>query len=189
MSPDLPGNEPPLPRPGGMEAASVLELVQLFEAGGLRVWLDGGWGVDALLGAQTRPHEDLDIALQEKDLPLLRSSLEGRGYRDVPRDDTRPWNFVLGDPDGRLVDVHAFVFDAAGNGIYGPAENGDQFPAASLLGRGVIQGVAVDCIAAEYIVQFHTGYAVDENDFKDVSALCERFGIEIPKDYERFLKR
>ena len=174
---------------GGIDAESVLELVRLLESHGILVWLDGGWGVDALLGEQTRLHADVDIVLQEKDLPLLRRLLEERGYREVPRDDTRPWNFVLGEPAGLLVDVHAFVFDAQGNGIYGPAEHGVMFPADSLKGRGTIHGVALRCIAPEYIVRFHTGYAVDENDFKDVSALCARFGIEIPPDYSKFLKK
>ena len=114
---------------GGIDAESVLELVRLLESHGILVWLDGGWGVDALLGEQTRLHEDVDIVLQEKDLPLLRRLLEERGYRDVPRDDTRPWNFVLGEPAGLLVDVHAFVFDSQGNGIYGPAVNGYQYSA------------------------------------------------------------
>src|SRR5919201_6639891 len=28
-----------------------------------KVWLDRGWGLDALLGEQTRPHDDLDLAI------------------------------------------------------------------------------------------------------------------------------
>jgi lincosamide nucleotidyltransferase A/C/D/E len=39
---------------------------------GIEIWVDGGWGVDALLGEQTRPHKDLDIAIQQKDVPQLR---------------------------------------------------------------------------------------------------------------------
>lgn len=161
----------------------VVELYQLLGKNDISVWLDGGWAVDALLEEQTRPHEDVDIVVQEKDLPKLRELLEVRGYKDVPRDDTRPWNFVLGDDQGHLVDVHAFVFDADGNGIYGPPENGEMFPAASLAGSGKINGQIVKCITAEQIVRFHTGYQLDENDFKDVTALCEKFGIELPKEY------
>jgi lincosamide nucleotidyltransferase A/C/D/E len=37
------------------------------------------------------------------------------------------------------------------------------------------------------MVQFHTGYPLDENDYRDVKALCERFSIPIPKEYESFL--
>ena len=77
------------PRKPEMSAGDAVELLQLFAQHRIEVWVDGGWGVDALLGEQTRPHGDLDIALQHADVPKLRALLEARGYRDVPRDDTR----------------------------------------------------------------------------------------------------
>jgi len=43
--------------------------LDLFDTLGIRVWIDGGWGVDALLAEQTRPHEDLDIVIPEGDVP------------------------------------------------------------------------------------------------------------------------
>ncbi|MDA1348786.1 MAG: aminoglycoside nucleotidyltransferase [Chloroflexi bacterium] len=171
-----------------MTAEDVLDLYSSFESLGIRIWVDGGWGIDALLGEQTRPHADLDIAIQQKDLPALRELLAGRGYEDVERDDTSPWNFVLGDGNGHEVDVHAIVFDADGNGLYGPVEKGVMYPAASLTGTGTIDGRTVKCIAAEYMVKFHTGYELHDTDFADVTALCERFGIEYPKEYAHLKK-
>jgi lincosamide nucleotidyltransferase A/C/D/E len=44
----------------------------------------------------------------------------------------------------------------------------------------------VKCITPEWLVRFHTGYELDETDWSDVSALCERFGIPIPDEYARF---
>jgi lincosamide nucleotidyltransferase A/C/D/E len=35
------------------------------------------------------------------------------------------------------------------------------------------------------MVKFHTGYELDENDFHDVLALCEKFGIEVPAEYRK----
>jgi hypothetical protein len=29
------------------------------------IWLDGGWGVDALVGEQTREHEDLNLIVRD----------------------------------------------------------------------------------------------------------------------------
>jgi lincosamide nucleotidyltransferase A/C/D/E len=169
-----------------MKAGDVLELYNQLMRREVTIWIDGGWGVDALLHEQTRPHEDLDIVIQQKDLPVLRELLEGQGYRDVPRDDTSDWNFVLGDDRGRLVDVHAIVFDGQKNGLYGPPERGVMYPAQSLAGTGVIEGQNVRCISPEYMVEFHSGYELKQTDYHDVSALCERFGIELPPEYERF---
>jgi lincosamide nucleotidyltransferase A/C/D/E len=169
-----------------MTAEEVVELYNQLQSLGVEIWIDGGWAVDALLGKQTRLHEDVDIVIQEKDLPVLRQLLEGQDYVDVPRDDTSAWNFVLGDNKGHLVDVHVIVFDDEKNGIYGPIERGVMYPAQSLTGKGVIDNQKVRCIAAEYLVAFHTGYELQESDFRDVSALCEKFGIDLPQEYERF---
>ncbi len=36
------------------------------------------------------------------------------------------------------------------------------------------------------MVKFHTGYNLDESDYLDVKALCQRFGIEMPQEYGQF---
>jgi lincosamide nucleotidyltransferase A/C/D/E len=166
-----------------MQADDVLHFYQSCAEAGITIWIDGGWAVDALLGSQTRGHADLDIAVQQLDLDRLRLMLEESGYRDVPRDDTRPWNFVLGDAADRLIDIHVIVLDQAGNGIYGPLENGEMYPAASLDGAGSIAGHPVRCIAAEHLVAFHTGYPLRPQDVYDVTALCARFGMKLPDEY------
>lgn len=168
-----------------MEAKGAIDLVQLLEHEGIDVWLVGGWGVEALLGEQTRPHEDVDIVIEEKNVPKLRKLLEAKGFKDVERDDTSAWNFVLGDSKSHKIDVHAIVFDESGNGIYGPVERGVMFPAASLTGIGNVNGHTVKCISAEYLVKFISPwlYKLRDKDFKAVSALCERFGIDYPKEY------
>ena len=94
-----------------------LDLMDQHEVG---TWLDGGWGVDALLGQQTRPHEDLDIVVEQRHLDTAVAALRKLGFESVPRDDTRPWNFVLGDNAGHLVDFHVVVLTDDGGGIYGP---------------------------------------------------------------------
>ena len=161
-----------------MTADDVVAFYSAMERIGVILWIDGGWAVDALLGERTRPHEDLDIALEERFVPAVRGFLESHGYRDVPRNDTRRWNFVLGDEHGRVIDIHSFIFDAGGNVVEGIA-----YPRDSLRGSGTIAGHAVRCITPEYLVNFHTGYSIDDNDRADVKALCERFGIELPPEY------
>jgi len=171
-----------------MNATDVLGLYMEFETIGITIWVDGGWGVDALLGQQTRPHKDLDIAIQQKDVARLRGLLETRGYKQIKLEEARPWNFVLGDADGRELDVHVIVVDDKGNGLYGPAQNGQMYPAASLTGTGSICAQAVRCISPEWAVKFHSGYQLQEKDFRDVSALCEKFGIQLPEAFAQFKK-
>jgi lincosamide nucleotidyltransferase A/C/D/E len=172
-----------------MTSVDVLDFYRTMFAMGVEVWIDGGWGVDALLGEQTRFHKDLDIAIQERHVPLLLEVLLARRYAEVKVEDARPWNFVLGDENGREIDVHVIVLDENGNGQYGPAENGEMYPAASLTGSGLIEGQTVRCISAEWAVKFHSGYVPKEKDFRDVSALCEKFGFGLPTTYERFKGR
>ena len=144
--------------------------------------LDGGWGVDALLGRQTRLHGDLDIAAPHKDLATIRSLLAARGYRDLPRTDSWECNFVLVNNLGQQLDIHLFSFDAAGNNVYGVG-----YPIRSLTGTGIINGQTVRCIAPEWMVKFHTGYQVDEHDYHDVKLLCQNFGLPLPPDYDGFV--
>ena len=166
-----------------MTAHDVVEIMRLFDQNHIDFYIDGGWGVDALLGEQTRIHADLDIAVQHKDVAQIRALLEARGYQDVPRDDTRECNFVLGDDQGHQIDIHSYTFDAAGQIVFGVP-----YPFDSLTGTGTVDGQPVKCISPEWMVKFHTGYKLDENDYHDVKALCQRFGMQAPAGYEEFEK-
>jgi len=167
-----------------MTANDAIEILKLLEKNDIIVIIDGGWGVDALLGEQTRPHEDLDVAVFHKDVPKIRVLLEARGYRDVPRDDTWECNFVLGDDRGHLFDIHSCTFDEAGNNIFGV-----EYAYDALQGEGSIDGYPVRCITPDWMVKFHIGYELDENDYHDTRLLCERFGIELPNEYDRFVSK
>lgn len=167
-----------------MQKKDVISIIQLIKKNNIDVWLDGGWAVDALLGQQTRLHNDLDITIQQKDIPKIRKLLTKKDYKDVPRKDTSEWNFVLGDNKKHLIDIHAIIFDKKGNGLYGPLKKGIMYPAGSFKGIGVINKKRFKCISAEYLVKFHTGYKPKDKDYKDVSLLCERFDIKYPKHYK-----
>jgi lincosamide nucleotidyltransferase A/C/D/E len=172
-----------------VNSVDVVDFYRTITQSGIELWVDGGWCVDALLGKQTRPHEDLDIAIQKKDVPVFRHLLQERGYTEIKLGDARPWNFVLGDENGREIDVHVIVLDEQGDGIYGPPEKGEKYRAASLTGTGYIDGQAVRCISPEWMVKFHSGYDLRDKDFRDVFALCSKFGIELPAEHERFKDR
>jgi lincosamide nucleotidyltransferase A/C/D/E len=54
-----------------MTAKDVIELYKLFDQHGINILIDGGWGVDALLGHQARKHDDLDIALHHSNVSAV----------------------------------------------------------------------------------------------------------------------
>jgi lincosamide nucleotidyltransferase A/C/D/E len=69
-------------------AEDVIELFSGLRAERVRVWVDGGWGIDAplgrhidaLLGRQTRRHKDFDDIVLFEDRQVLTRLLEGRGF-------------------------------------------------------------------------------------------------------------
>jgi lincosamide nucleotidyltransferase A/C/D/E len=169
-----------------MTAADVIEVVSWLEHHGVDVWLNGGWGVDALLGHQTREHEDLDITISAADRAAYTAAMEAAGFRIYRVDND--FNWVLVDRRERLVDVHLVDFSetlvtATGFRTYGPG--GLPFELGSLEGRGSIAGKAVKCETAEFQVRGHTRYTPDESDYRDVLALCRAFDIEIPPVFEK----
>ena len=172
------------PQVSEMTADEVDELLTLVDEIGVTIWLDGGWGVDALLGHQTRLHGDLDIVIQSSEVETLRGALVGRGFSIVDDYDNREWNFLLGDDDGRQVDFHVIELDVDGNGVYGPPGDGVSYPAWALNGIGSLESRRVRCLTAEYQVESHTGYLLRDVDHLDVAALCRRFGIDLPPEYQ-----
>ncbi|MFI6323784.1 nucleotidyltransferase domain-containing protein [Nonomuraea sp. NPDC050556] len=160
-----------------MSARDVLQVLGLLEAAGVTVWLDGGWGVDALLGEQTRPHDDLDLAVSAADLDLFNEVMRANGFTMFREDSA--FNFVLADPSDRRVDAHLVdLATTTADGFHGPA--GLAYPVGSLDGTGTILGQRVACCTAEFQVISHTGYEIDDDDVRDVMALHHRFGIPVP---------
>jgi lincosamide nucleotidyltransferase A/C/D/E len=166
---------------GEISEQDAIELIDLIESVGVEVYVDGGWGVDALLGRQTRRHLDLDIALPARDLPRLRRLLIVAGFLQIPTDDTWEHNFVVQDERFRRIDVHSYELDPRGNNAGGVA-----YEARHLTGTGVIGGRTVRCIPPDVMIEFHLGYEPDEDDFADVLALCAAYDLPLPGTFEGF---
>lgn len=154
-------------------------FLALFDELEVTVWLDGGWCVDALLGVQTRPHNDLDIVIPSADSGRLVEALCQRGFQDVIDDDRCDWNFVMRHPEHGLIDFHVVEKDSDGGAVYGPGELDWEISAPELSGRGSIAGRAVRCLSVEYEVRSHSGYRLQHTDFTDMKALQDRFGVSL----------
>ena len=165
-----------------MAAVDVLELLDLLAARGIVVWLNGGWGVDALLGRQTREHDDLDITISATDRQTCNDLMAELGFTTFRIDND--FNWVLVDGRGRLLDVHLVDFTETrqsdqGPKVYGPA--GLPFEVGSLEGHGKILRREVRCETAEFQVKGHTRYQPDEQDYLDVQSLCQAFDLPMPE--------
>ncbi|WP_080798015.1 nucleotidyltransferase domain-containing protein [Arabiibacter massiliensis] len=164
-----------------MREEDAAALLEALAERGVDVRLDGGWGVDALLGEQTRAHNDLDLFVERFDEDATVALLRECGYVPVERTFTTEAHTAWADGEGREVDLHVFERAADGSLLF----EGEAYPASVFDGEGRIAGRAVRCIPPAEQVAFHCGYDHDEDDVHDVRLLCEHFGIPVPAEYAR----
>ena len=144
--------------------------------------MDGGWGIDALLGEVTRPHADLDLALPRGALEDAEATLDKLGFaRDKSADPGLPARLVLRNEAGRLVDFHPLVFDEHGNGWQALGEDAwGMYPADGLAATGTIAGVSVRCLAPDLQLRHHLGWSWAPQNRGDLERLAERYGLPLP---------
>jgi lincosamide nucleotidyltransferase A/C/D/E len=179
-----------------VSAQDLISIYQRLLAAGIRVWLTGGWGIDALLGEQTRPHKDIDVIMLVDDVVRMRDLLARDGYRLKELWSENRWvidargvetatALVLQDSEGREFDMHAMRLDEWGNGIPEWEAEGFMFKSQDLAGQGTIAGFAVQCITPESQMLCHTGYELPEKQLRDLQLLHVKFGVEYPDEYPR----
>ncbi|WP_103501973.1 MULTISPECIES: nucleotidyltransferase domain-containing protein [unclassified Streptomyces] len=162
-----------------MRQDDVLEILGLVRAAGAEVWVAGGWGVDPLVGRQTRPHADLDLLHRGEQEPALLAALAEAGFAETL--DWRPARFVVTDGRGREVDLHPLAVAADGSATQESLEPGTpyRYPASCFV-TGTIGGTAVGCLSVEQQILFHQGYEPAERDRLDMAVLHEAFGVDTP---------
>ncbi|MEV5528093.1 nucleotidyltransferase domain-containing protein [Streptomyces prunicolor] len=158
---------------GDEDLLSVLESLRHAEAD---VWVGGGWGIDALIGEQTRAHRDLDLMHRRDQEDAVLAALGEAGF--VESLDRRPIRFVVTAPGGREIDLHPLVFADDGSATQSSPEPERPFAyPASCFVTGTIKGMPVPCLSAEQQVYFHQGYEPTERDRHDMAQLRRAFGI------------
>ncbi|WP_156254235.1 nucleotidyltransferase domain-containing protein [Pseudactinotalea terrae] len=157
-------------------AQEVALIVDWLEQAGLTYQVNGGWAVDALAGAQTRAHRDLDVFVDAAAAPRLLAWLGERGYAIV--EDWRPIRVELTSATGR-VDVHPMVIQRNGDGVQqGPGEQVFVHAAADRV-VGTIGGREVVVASAARLRSLRSGYAHREVDLHDLAVL-DRLGTGRP---------
>jgi lincosamide nucleotidyltransferase A/C/D/E len=165
-----------------MQAADILQIIDWFEQADIPVWLDGGWGIDALVGHQTRSHSDLDVVVWLNTVTKIEQLLTEQGF--IVKLSELPTRFVMEDERDRSIDFHTVKFDTTGN-LVQVLQDGTVFryPSDSLSGQGIIDGHVVFCITPEAQLLSHTGYEPMEKDIYNVRLLLQYFDLEVPIEY------
>lgn len=159
-----------------MTSHDVLRVLAVLRRAEVDVWVGGGWGIDALVGEQTRDHRDLDLMHRREQETEVTAALAAEGF--VETLDWRPVRFVVAAPDGREIDLHPLVFAEDGSAEQASLRPEEPFlyPSSCFV-TGGIGGTAVPCLSAEQQVYFHQGYEPSDRDRHDMAQLRRVFGI------------
>ena len=162
-----------------MPAVQVLTLLDLMAAAGVRAWVAGGWGVDALAGRQTRRHYDLDLLIgtEPGEYAQVAAVLAGQGFRKAETERNpglpMPWRHVWRHDQGYSVEVVPVALtDPPFSWPASPAARAGQERSFTV---GSIDGRPVPCLSVELQLALHTGYPprrVDESD-TDLLRACQ----------------
>ena len=160
---------------GGVRAQAVLDVLSSLSEAGCRAWVAGGWGVDALVGEQTRQHRDLDLALDAEGESRALTTLGALGY--VIETDWRPARVELAASGSRWVDLHPVCFAADGHGRQADLDGGVFEYLADCFAIGRIRGSAVPCLSVDQQLRFREGFELRDVDRHDLALLAKlKFG-------------
>lgn len=140
-------------------AEDVTKVFRALEDGGVPVWIDGGWAIDALLKAETREHTDLDLIVPIDCVEPAEAVLGQLGFQRDDRETDMPVRVVFRDSDKHEIDIHPMTFNPDGTAMHIDCDTlGQKYvyisSPAGLSGVGTIDGRVVRCTtAAEQIRQ------------------------------------
>jgi len=149
-----------------------LRVIEAVKSAGLTFWVAGGWGLDVLVGCETRRHGDIDIVLNSyvDDLGAFDALARSLGYRHLMTRGGTAWfpdaavyenerglQFeALGIDWGLLRSMHSFVSEATA------ASSDPSDITRSLLEycttEGRIGATSVPALSLEAQRLFHSGY-------------------------------
>ena len=138
-----------------MPVESVLQAVDALSTAGIEVLVAGGWGIDAILGEQTRKHSDADLVVRKDQARSAERALGSIGYTVLDRLHGGHWMpivVVCRNADGRTVEMLPMR----------------RLPEAT---TGRLAGREVACLSARTQIRFHRGYRQRLDDRRDLARL------------------
>src|SRR5579863_970023 len=171
---------------GQIGSRELLRLVDALEAANVGFWLAGGWGVDALVGNQTRRHDDLDVVIDdfETGAPTACRALAALGFRLLDARRHAIWmpdRWHLRNDTMSQVDLLSIDWDLLSTALGVQASNGSGSRSDALrrvaFAEGTVDGRSVPCLSARVQVLYHSGFeprAVHRHDVELVRSLIER---------------
>jgi 2'-5' RNA ligase len=148
-------HSPPMP------GTAVLAIVGALRAAGVRCWISGGWGLDALAAEHTRTHHDLDLIVEERDMPRAEEVFADLGFREW-------WRAVSDLPLQTQV-----VLQAGDAGLAVDLHPLDLSSTHIEFATGTIDGQPVPCISASLQTRLHTHYRPPRSDVAVLRSLPE----------------
>lgn len=148
---------------------SFLMLLDLLYELNIKYWVDGGWGIDVLIGKQTRDHRDVDIDFDAGDELMLITKLEAIGYEITT--DWRPSRVELFHPKYGFIDIHPLEISESGAARQANPEGGWYLFEAKWFSTAEFEGRTIPCISVEAQRLFHSGYELREIDKVDLTNL------------------
>lgn len=177
-------NEYPRRKPSptlDMDQEEVVRVLELAEIASIPIVIAGGWAVDALLGWQTRSHNDLDIAINRSYLMRFLGILSRIGYGLIAEANKDDLSFVLDNGAGHQIEIHAYSRDEKGRIV-----SGSRFPSNSLTGQGKIGHLKVSCLAPEWLVDSYTDKDINQKTLQDLKYICNLFRLPLPIEFQEY---
>jgi lincosamide nucleotidyltransferase A/C/D/E len=170
-----------------MTAGQALEIVTRLRDAGVQAWLAGGWGVDALVGNQTREHSDVDliIALPDEATALRTVGEDGYAVYDRWAEGLLDRTFHLVNTRlRRSIEMSMVQLDSEDwRERVDERARSEGFEVPEMFTAGLIDGQPVSCVTTEMQLALHVGYELHDEDLIDVALLCDRFSLERPYSY------
>jgi len=144
-----------------MSGQAVLAIVGALQSAGVRCWIGGGWGLDALAAERTRTHHDLDLLVDQRDLQRAVEVFTDLGFSEWYRADSdlplETRRVLQAGDAGVAVDLHPIDFSKTHID----------------LATGAIEGQQVPCISAPLQARLHLHYRAHRSDMAVLRKLPE----------------